>query len=249
MKKQKLLFLILTFFITSLLVFSASIKVISPNGGENWQKGSTYNITWNSSGVSGNVIIKLLKGGTMLGSIAWNIPNTGNYSWAINKIRETSIQPGSDYRVLIRSFDDHSIEDESDSNFTIKEDPRTKMFRMKRADIKRPDLVVDKVSDCFIYMGGISFNLWIKNIGDRDIDGAEDKFRIALSLTGSRGECKAYTKWITSTNSIKMEQSVPYRVVFNSMRAGVCVFVDDDKDVFEKDEKNNFKKLWLENCN
>jgi len=99
--------------------FSQNITVTNPNGGESWQKGSTYNITWSSSGVSGNIIIKLLKSGNMLGSVAWNIPNTGNYSWTINDIAGTPIQPGNNYTVLVRSFNDHSIQDESNTTFTI----------------------------------------------------------------------------------------------------------------------------------
>jgi len=111
------MFFIIVFLVTA--GFSQSIKVTSPNGGESWQLGSTHNITWNTSGVSGNIIIKLLKSGTMLGSIAWNIPNTGSYSWTINNISGTPIQPGNDYKVLVRSFNNHSIQDESDINFSI----------------------------------------------------------------------------------------------------------------------------------
>jgi len=119
MNRGKIFLFSLVFLFIVATAFSQSITVTSPNGGENWQKGTTHNITWSSSGVSGNVIIKLLKGGTMLGSVAWNIPNTGTYSWTINDIGGTPIATGSDYRVLVRSFDDHSIEDQSNSNFTI----------------------------------------------------------------------------------------------------------------------------------
>jgi len=121
MKKVKILLfsLIFLFFVTVSFSASGFINVTTPNGGENWQIGSTQNITWNSSGVTGNIIIKLMKGGTMLGSIAYNIPNTGSYSWTINSISGNSIAPGSDYKILVRSFDDHSNEDQSNSNFTI----------------------------------------------------------------------------------------------------------------------------------
>jgi len=123
MKKLSIVLISLIFlFFISVSLFSQNITVTSPNGGENWKIGSTHNITWNSSGVSGNIIIKLLKGGTMLGSIAWNIPNTGSYSWTINNIGGTPIQAGNDYKVLVRSFDNHSIEDQSNSNFSITSD-------------------------------------------------------------------------------------------------------------------------------
>jgi len=119
MKKVKILFfsLIFLFFVT--VIFSGSIKVNSPDGGENWKIGSVHNITWNPGGVLGDIVIKLMKGNTMLGSIAWKIPNSGNYSWTINNIQGTPIQTGNDYKVLIRSLDDLSIQDKSDSYFTI----------------------------------------------------------------------------------------------------------------------------------
>jgi len=122
MKKATILLfsLILLFFTTT--AFSSSITVLDPNGGESWAIGSTKTIKWNSSGVSGNIIIKLIKGTEMLGSIAWNVPNTGSYNWTINNIGGTPIRPGNDYKVLVRSFDDHSIEDQSNSNFSITSD-------------------------------------------------------------------------------------------------------------------------------
>jgi len=120
MKRTTILILNLVFlFFVSASLFSQSITVTNPNGGENWQKGTTHNITWNTGGVSGNIIIKLKKGGIMLGSIAYNIPNTGSYNWNINDIAGAPVQPGNDYRVLIRSFDDHSIQDQSNANFSI----------------------------------------------------------------------------------------------------------------------------------
>jgi len=119
MQKKIFLFFLILVFIFSVSLYSQSITVISPNGGESWDIDSTKTIKWDSTGVSGNVIIKLLKGADMLGSIAWNISNTGSYNWTINNISGTLIQPGSDYKVLVRSFDDHSIEDQSNSNFSI----------------------------------------------------------------------------------------------------------------------------------
>jgi len=118
MRKVKVFLFCLVFLFFISAGFS-QIKVTSPNGGENWKKGTSHNITWTPNGVSGKIIIKLMKGNTMLGSIAWNIPNSGSYKWTIQDIAGTPIAPGNDYKVLVRSFEDHSIQDMSNSNFTI----------------------------------------------------------------------------------------------------------------------------------
>jgi len=108
----------------------ASIRVTSPNGGETWARGSSPNITWRSSGVSGNVTLKLIKGRTDLGRIdADPVADSGIYRWTIPRTlpNGTAINAGSDYKVMVRY--DASINDQSDDNFTIStrsfEPPRT----------------------------------------------------------------------------------------------------------------------------
>ena len=64
-----------------------SITIKSPNGGENWIRGSSHNITWDSAGTFGNVKIEysanggdswtLITGGTVDdGSHPWKVPST-----------------------------------------------------------------------------------------------------------------------------------------------------------------------------
>jgi len=85
------------------VVYSQSITVISPNGGENWKLGSTHNVTWTSSGVSGNVGIKLFQDGTSLGYIAQNVPNSGTYKWTIdNIIGKGKIVAGAQYQIQVK---------------------------------------------------------------------------------------------------------------------------------------------------
>jgi uncharacterized repeat protein (TIGR02543 family) len=94
------------------IVSASSITVTSPNGGEKWKTGSTYNITWTSTGITGDVVIDLYSGssfdlniGTIpveSGSFAWDIP--GNFTI------------GDDYKILLHK---DSIEDDSDANFSI----------------------------------------------------------------------------------------------------------------------------------
>lgn len=91
-----------------------SITVTSPNGGERWVRGTTQSITWNSSGVSGNVKIEYKKG-IVTGTIASSVANTGSYSWSIPTSQETR----NDYKIVVTSLADSSVKDESNSTFTI----------------------------------------------------------------------------------------------------------------------------------
>lgn len=93
----------------------AYIKVISPNGGENWVIGTTKTIKWSSSGAGANVKIELLKGGVVNKVIAGSTPNDGSHNWAIPGGQTL----GNDYKVRITSISKPSIKDTSDYNFII----------------------------------------------------------------------------------------------------------------------------------
>ncbi len=101
LKKIKILFFLL--FFISAFSFAQTITVTNPHGGENWVIGNTYTITWNSSGISGTVGIKLFKDGASLGYIAMDVPNTGSYSWTINNIIGVgAISAGSHYQIQVK---------------------------------------------------------------------------------------------------------------------------------------------------
>ena len=93
----------------------SSITVTSPNGGEEWELGSSQNITWTSTNISGNVLISLLKGGSFYMSINTNTSNDGSYSWTIPE----TYDEGTDYKVRISSVSDGTVYDESDGDFTL----------------------------------------------------------------------------------------------------------------------------------
>jgi hypothetical protein len=90
------------------------ITVTSPNGGELWLKGNPYFITWDDN-LAGNVEIQLIKGDTFDSFIETSEPSDGTYTWTIPE----SIEPGTDYKVRIVSFENSNILDESDDSFTI----------------------------------------------------------------------------------------------------------------------------------
>ncbi|MEN8152375.1 MAG: Ser-Thr-rich GPI-anchored membrane family protein [Acidobacteriota bacterium] len=95
------------------------ITVMSPNGGENWNLGGTYNITWASNAITGNVGIKLFQNGISLGYIALDVPvSTGTYSWTISEIIGVGpIVPGTNYQIQIKQSG--VAGDLSDEVFTI----------------------------------------------------------------------------------------------------------------------------------
>ncbi len=108
-----------------------SVVVVSPNGGEKWNPGSTQTIQWRYLGISaseilGNVTIELLKGGRLVTSITSEAsPGTGDsgsYNWEIPLFQAF----GNDYQIRIvtaRPYSDYpwslEITDLSNGNFTI----------------------------------------------------------------------------------------------------------------------------------
>ena len=86
-----------------------SITVSSPNGGENWELGSTHTISWDFAGISSadNVRIYLYNGDSFVGDIfQQNIPiggsnGIGSKSWNIPS-DEPTLPAGSDYRIQVR---------------------------------------------------------------------------------------------------------------------------------------------------
>jgi len=90
------------------------ITITSPNGGESWQPGSTYNITWNDN-IADNVKLELYKDGTYDSTINSSTPSDGSESWTV----PTSLASGSDYQLRITSLSDSSLYDEADNDFSV----------------------------------------------------------------------------------------------------------------------------------
>lgn len=98
-----------------------TITVISPNGGENWVKGSNHPIIWDDN-LCDKVRIELWKGNQFHSTIAHSVPSTGTFLWNIPNLN--SLVPGDDYRVKILSMANSTaatgiVFDFSDNPFTI----------------------------------------------------------------------------------------------------------------------------------
>ena len=91
---------------------SGTITVTSPNGGESWAAGSTHNITWTQTGLTGSVTIDLYKGGVYQKTLGTAAATGGTFSWVI----ATNETAGTDYRVLVWQG---GVSDNSNANFTL----------------------------------------------------------------------------------------------------------------------------------
>jgi hypothetical protein len=100
-------------------VAGPDVTVIAPNGGESWLVGSTHQITWTATDVSGVAGIDLAYstdgGATYPNVIATGLANTGTYDWVIPNT------PTVDAMVLVTAHDGvgNVSQDASDLVFTI----------------------------------------------------------------------------------------------------------------------------------
>jgi hypothetical protein len=94
-----------------------TVTVTSPNGGENWDEGTTRTITWTYTGTIANVDIDYsTNGGTSWNSIVSSTPNTGSYNWAIPAVESANC--------LVRVSDtETTASDSSDAVFNMWKQP------------------------------------------------------------------------------------------------------------------------------
>jgi hypothetical protein len=101
---------------SSSILYAGWIKILYPNGGEVLKPATRIPIKWQSEGLQGKVVIVLYKKGIKHTVISEQTDNNGTFSWSI----PPHLPEGSDYRVRIRSFEELSVNDFSDRDFTIK---------------------------------------------------------------------------------------------------------------------------------
>ena len=75
----------------------ASMVVVNPKGGEEWKSGQRYPIVWNSSGITGDVTVDILKDGATTYSLGAS--SSGTFLWTVPDSAATS----SGYQVKISS--------------------------------------------------------------------------------------------------------------------------------------------------
>jgi hypothetical protein len=88
--------------------------VTDPNGGEVWAIGSTKQIHWNSSGLTGKVKIEVSRnGGTSWTLITSDTADDGTHPWVVQGSATTQA------RIRVTSKTDPTVKDVSNANFTI----------------------------------------------------------------------------------------------------------------------------------
>lgn len=106
-----------------------NIKVISPNGGEEWSKGQKVEILWQASEITKSVNIRLMvaddgEGQSFNAAIATGVDNTGTYEWTVRELYAEVLGindlPASDkYTLVVEDAQNNSIYDAGDAPFAI----------------------------------------------------------------------------------------------------------------------------------
>jgi hypothetical protein len=98
----------------------AAIQVISPNGGEVWEAGTTHTVSWTAAGLSdANLSVKLYRWVPSIGDVLDTTfidsasAVSGSYTWAL-----PSTQQQADYRVIVQAVG-KTYSDDSDAFFSI----------------------------------------------------------------------------------------------------------------------------------
>ena len=93
-----------------------SITVLSPNGGETWVVGNSYEIKWENKGVNSvNILLCLEAGDIPCTVLASNISaQLEKFTWKV-----INVPVGDVYKVYIRAAENPKIQDYSDNYFSI----------------------------------------------------------------------------------------------------------------------------------
>lgn len=95
-------------------IFVPGLTLTSPNGGENWQAGTTQQITWNANHITVVLIEYSTNNGFNWINIASSVPaGDGNYDWVVPNT------PSDQCKVKITDTDEPSRFDESFGTFVI----------------------------------------------------------------------------------------------------------------------------------
>jgi hypothetical protein len=210
------------------------IKVLSPNGGEYWERGRQYSIQWQAGRVLDRVKIKL-KWGTSHGGwfmVAESTPNDGLHEYTVPANIAYS---GNRFLIYVMSLDE-SIQDHSDSGFTI--------------GPGRPDLKISSVKTNPFGPDDtrfVSFKVNVKNQGKTDA--IIGKGYWAVRNTVPWNPKIHYTGFKAQENIlIGPEDIEKIQVNIGRIPAGAyeIVFTVDPEDVVdESDEQNNTRRLLM----
>lgn len=189
--------------LASLLLVSASawsagtLKVTSPNGGQKWTAGKTYQIKWSKGNAGAKVNILLLKNGKAYKWISKSTKNDGKYPWKV----PTTVKTGSAYKIRIRSVTNRKIRDDSNRAFQIKSTKRSCKPRSGASKTPPwggtifvdPDII--KTSDPSTYRGATYKGRGVRTMYDRRNGGQWIKNKAYLfNAVFKKGKAKRITE-------------------------------------------------------
>ena len=94
---------------------SSGLRLVSPNGGEVLQAGTSQSVTWEVSNPGGLVQVDLLLGETVYRALGQALMRQSNYLWNI----DPQLGDTNTYRIRLTSLDFPSVQDFSDAAFSI----------------------------------------------------------------------------------------------------------------------------------
>jgi len=93
---------------------AASLVVTAPNGLESWRRGENRQITWTAAGVTEPLVIELMQGPTLLGTIAEGLnAAAGSHAWTVGHLTDGTTRTGSNLRVRIRTSSGRAVAERS----------------------------------------------------------------------------------------------------------------------------------------
>ncbi len=98
---------------TNFTISKPTVTVMSPNGDERWEAGSSHPIIWTSQYVDNVEIEYSTDGGNIWSVLVSSTPSDGSYSWTLPNVSSTEC------RVRVTDVSDVSVTDQNDDVLTI----------------------------------------------------------------------------------------------------------------------------------
>ena len=151
------------------------LKLLSPNGGETWQVGTTQEIKWLTAGAIPKVAIEFsIDNGSHWESVSSSSANKESYSWVIPD-RESN-----QCRVRIQDATDPQLSDTSDSTFSI-----VAYIPIPEICLSRSSLRFGAVQSSAIHTN--SQTLYVQNSGEGNLNWVVQSDKEWLTCTPSSG--------------------------------------------------------------
>jgi hypothetical protein len=121
-----------------------TLQLLSPNGGENWSRGLTQNITWKAENWTGTVQLSLYRDNVFKGVIvSGQASSAGTYSWKVGTTSHGLAEFGGGYRVSVSrtyagpQIPQFALVDKSDGDFSISMQKFAEAITMKTAKLAK----------------------------------------------------------------------------------------------------------------